>query len=75
VPGADIEEVLARTVGDVESYEYLADVVLAQGEEPHEIDYRMWTVVLVEGDDALEAIDILLADPDVEEANWGTTAS
>jgi hypothetical protein len=71
-PGADIEEVLARTVGDVEHMENLADVVLAQGEDPHEMDYRVWTVLLAEGDDALEAIDVLLADPDVEDANWGS---
>ena len=73
MPGVDIEEVLARTVGEVEHAENHADVILAQGEEVVYGDsYRTWSILLADGDDALEAIDILVADPDVEEANWGT---
>jgi LPXTG-motif cell wall-anchored protein len=73
VPDADIDEVLARTVGEVESAENVADGILAQGEEPRFEDaYRMWAIMLVEGDDALEAVEMLVADPDVEEANWST---
>ena len=72
VPGADIEEVLARTVGDVEDLENVADSNVARGDEPSETAYRSWTILLAEGDDALEAVDILLADPDVEDASWST---
>lgn len=73
VPGADIEVVLARTVGEVESVENVGDIIRAQGHEPaYEEADRMWDVQLTEDDDALVAIDLFLADPEVEEANWST---
>lgn len=72
VPDADIHAVLARTVGEVESVENAAESILARGEEVRfEDSYRRWTVMLVEGDDALEARELLLADPDVEDAATG----
>jgi hypothetical protein len=71
VPDADIEAVLARTVGDVDHLENVGDIIRAQGEEPvDESADRMWNILLAEGGDALEAIDLLVADPDVETATW-----